>query len=144
MTQQIPKEWEEVTAQVSKIGEELRNDAYSAKFAPEAEYKKSLNVLTGCYMYLIVQFKRYRAIKENNEVAKFCELKNAAEDPLVAKTLKFTSAAAEKEASASVSEERYLRDYLEGWTCACEQGIYTIKKHLEADRKEGDISKFEN
>jgi hypothetical protein len=88
-------------------------------------------------MFLVTQFKQWRAIKENNYVAKFCDLKN--NTPL---TEKFTAASGEKEASKFVADARYKRDWLEGWLLACEQGIYSIKKHLDSASKERDINKF--
>ncbi len=124
---------EEVANTVADIGKMLRTDAISKSFAPEAEYKKQLNILTGCYMFLIVEFKKWRAIKENNEVAKYCQLKTD-------QTAKFVSAQAEREASNFVCKERYVRDVLEAIVLAAEQGIYTIKKHLESDTKEKNLS----
>jgi|GEM_PF-6825589 len=125
----IPDQWLEVTKQIDNIGGILRSDAISKNFNPTAEYRRLLNVLTGSYMYLVPLFKQYRAVKENNEVAKYVQLKNE-------QTVKFVSAAAEREASSFVGKERYLRDFLEGWMLAAESGIYTCKKHIDSDTKE--------
>jgi len=137
-TFEIPDDWQQVAGQVDSIGKQLREDAISKTFSPEAEYKRCLDVLTGCYMFLVTQFKQWRAIKENNYVAKFCDLKNN-----TGLTEKFTAASGEKEASNFVRRERYYRDWLEGWLLAAEQGIYTVKKHLDSENKERDINKFE-
>jgi hypothetical protein len=130
---EIPKEWLEVVAKINEIGQLLRDDAISKNFNSAAEYRRCLNVLTGCYMFIAPEFKRWRAIKENNETAKFCQLKNESQ-------VKFTAASGDKEASNFVGKERYLRDYLEGWLMAAESGIYTIKKHLDVDTKEERLS----
>lgn len=130
---EIPKEWTDVFKMINNIGKSLREDAVSKSFSPKAEYSKMLNILTGCYMYLVPLYKQYRAIKENNAVAKYCEIKNET-------TTKFISAAAEKEASNFVCKERFYRDLLESWMLASEQGIYTLKKHLDSDTKEEDLS----
>ena len=135
MEYEISSEWKEVALQVSEIGNILRTDAISKSFSPEGEYKKHLNVLTGCYMYLVVEFKKWRALKENNEVAQFCMLKNA-----TVEGGKFVVASGEKEASNAIAKERYFRDWLEGYVMSCEQGIYTLKKHLESDKKEQGFS----
>jgi len=123
----------EVIDKIEEIGKALRTDAISKSFSPRAEYLKMLDIATGCYMFLAPEYKRYRAIKENNEVAKYVTLKNE-------QITKFVSASAEREASTFVSKERYIRDVLEGWLMAAEQAIYTLKKHLGDDKKEESLS----
>ena len=130
---ELDKEVQEVIKKVDEIGKALRDETIAKSFAPKAEYARQLNIATGCYMYLVPEFKRWRALKENNEVAKFCQLKSE-------NTTKFTAAAAQPEASMFVSKERYIRDILEGWMLAAEQAIYTLKKHLESDTKENNLS----
>ena len=126
---EIPSQWTEVFNMVDGIGNLLRTDAISKNFNPPAEYRRQLNIATGCYMYLVVEYKKYRAIKENNEVSKYVSIKNE-------QTVKFVSASTEREASAFVAKERYYRDLIEGWMLASESAIYTIKKHLDVDTKE--------
>jgi hypothetical protein len=123
----------EVIKKVDEIGKALRDETITKSFAPKAEYARLLNIATGCYMFLAPEFKKWRALKENNEVAKFCQLKSE-------NTTKFTAAAAQPEASQFVSKERYIRDVIEGWMLAAEQAIYTLKKHLESDTKEENLS----
>lgn len=130
---EIPVQWQEVFSNVDEIGKVLRTDAISKNFNPSSEYRKLLNIATGNYMYLVVEYKRWRAIKENNEVNKYVMLKSE-------QTAKFVSAATEREASAFVSKERFYRDLLEGWMLAAESAIYTIKKHLGIDTKEEKLS----
>jgi len=131
---ETPKEWEEVVKYVRDIGKALREDAVSKNFSPEVEYRRLLNIATGSYMYLVTEYKKWRSIKENNEVAKFCALKNE-----IGST-KFTAASGQIEASNFVCKERYYRDYLEGWMLASEQAIYTLKKHLGSDEREHNVS----
>lgn len=128
----IEEKYIEAGKAISDVGQLLREDAISKNFSPKAEYARQLNILTGWYMFVVVEFKKWRAIKENNETAKYCQLKMQAG---VANE-KFISVAGEKEASNLVAKERYVRDVLEGMLLAAEQGIYTIKKHLGEDNKE--------
>ena len=125
----ISQELNEVTDMVDKIGAALRSDSVSKSFSPRAEYKRMLSVLSGCYIYLITEFKKWRAIKANNEVAKYCLIKSET-------TTKFVNATTEKEASNFVRKERYFRDLLEGYTKGCAEMIYTLKKFIEADKDE--------
>jgi len=119
---------------IGAVGQLLRDDAISKNFSPKAEYARQLNILTGWYMFVVVEFKKWRSIKENNEVAKFCQLKNE-----IGST-KFTAASGQIEASNFVCKERYYRDFLEGILMSAEQGIYTLKKHLGEDKNEEKFS----
>jgi len=130
---EIDKAWQEVFNNVNEIGKTLRSDAISKNFNPPAEYRRLLNIATGNYMFLVVEYKRWRAIKENNQVNKYVGLKNDT-------TTKFVSAAADREASLFVAKERYSRDLLEGWMLAAESAIFTIKKHLYVDTREEKVS----
>lgn len=130
---EVEKEWTDVFKKIDEIGETLRNDAIKENFNPQANYKKWLNILTGCYIYLVPKFKKWRALKENNSCRKYLEIKQNAVG-------KFVSAPADREASGFVHKERYFRDLLEGWMLAAEQGIYTLKKHLRQDEKEEQIT----
>jgi len=132
---EIPQEWKEVIKKVDEIGTSLREDAVSKNFNPRGEYERMLRIATGCYMYLVTEYKKLRSIKENNEVAKYCQLKMD-----TSLTGKFVSAAAEKESSNFVCKERYLRDFIEGWLLASEQAIYTLKKFVESDKQEEKFS----
>lgn len=132
MEYEISQAYKEAGDAIQAVGQLLRDDAISKNFSPKAEYARQLNILTGWYMFVVVEFKKYRSIKENNEVAKYCQLKMQAGTS----GEKFVSATGEKEASNFVSQERYIRDVLEGMLLAAEQGIYTIKKHLGEEVKE--------
>lgn len=129
MEYEISAQWQEVFNSVDEIGKTLRTDAITKNFNPRAEYGRLLTIACGCYVYLVTEYKRWRAIKENNEVNKYVMLKN---EP----TAKFVSAATEREASAFVAKERYYRDLLEGYTLACESIINTLKKFIDSDKKE--------
>ncbi len=126
---EIDQKWKDVFDNIDKIGDSLRGEAITKNFSPQAEYRRLLNKATGYYMYLVPEWKRWVAIKKNNEDNKYMELKNAC-------TTKFTSAPTVVEASAFVAKERYYRNILEGWMLACQSAIYTIKKHLEVDKKD--------
>jgi len=128
---EINAQWQEVFNSVDEIGKILRTDAITKNFNPRAEYGRLLTIACGCYVYLVTEYKRWRAIKENNEVNKYVMLKN---DPTL--TAKFVSATADRESSAFVSKERYYRDILEGYTLACEAIINTLKKFIDSDKKE--------
>jgi hypothetical protein len=130
---EIQKDWMDVINKVDEIGKVLREDAVSKSFNPRGEYERMLRILSGCYAYLVTEFKKWRAIKENNEVAKYCQLKSE-------QTVKFVSAQAEREASLFVAKERYNRDLLEGWVLGCEQMIHTLKKFIETDKQEEKFS----
>ncbi len=72
---EIDPKWQEVFDDVQKIGNVLRTDAITKNFNPEAEYKRLLTIATGCFVYLVTEFKRWSAVKTNNEAEKFCSLK---------------------------------------------------------------------
>jgi hypothetical protein len=130
---ELDPQYLDAAKKISEVGQLLRDDAISKNFSPKAEYAKQLNILTGWYMFIVVEFKKWRSIKENNETAKYCQLKQE-------NITKFVSIAAEKEASNFVGKERYFRDFLEGLLLAAEQGIYTLKKHLGEDKQEEKFS----
>lgn len=133
--EKIPKEWLECSKIIENIGDELRREIKDMKPRTLDQYRYWLDRLTGSYMTLTPIFKKYRAKKENNEVAKYVAIRTH-----WPKGEKFVSAAADKEASSFVAKERYIRDWLEGWILAAEQGIRTIKRHLNLYEKEKGIS----
>ena len=126
---EINPQWQEVFNSVEEIGKVLRTDAITKNFNPRAEYGRLLIIATGCYVYLVTEFKRWSAIKTNNEVDKFCSLKECGGP-------KFTAASANPEASLFVAKERYYRDLLEGYMLACESIINTLKKFIDSDKQE--------
>jgi len=131
---EIDPQYLEAAKAIGDVGQLLRDDAISKNFSPKAEYARQLNILTGWYMFVVVEYKKWRSIKENNEVGKFCQLKNEVG------SAKFTAASGQVEASNFVCKERYLRDFLEGILMSAEQGIYTLKKHLGDDKNEEKFS----
>ena len=133
MDYEIPKTWEEVFEQVNQIGKNLRSDAFAKSFSIRSEYEKSLAVATGCYQFLVVEYKKYRALKENKEVEKYVALKESSDG-------KFISAAADREASLFVAKDRYYRDLLEGHVLGSEALINTLKKFIDSDKKEEKYS----
>lgn len=133
--EKIPKEWLEAANIIDEIGKELRREIKDMRPRTRDQYEYWLDRLTGSYMYLMPLFKKYRAIKENNEAAKYVVIRDKTPEGT-----KFVSAAADKEASLSVKRERYIRDWLEGWILSSVQGIMTIKRHLNRYAEEKHIS----
>lgn len=135
MESKMPKEWRDVVNQLDSISKSLRKEIKSGKSQPVEEYTRMLNIATGCYMFLVPKFKKYRALKANNQAAKYCQIKD--EWP---SDEKFVSRMAEIEAEKSIAKVRAVRDFLEGWMLAAESAIYTLRKHLSLYSEEKKIS----
>lgn len=128
MDYQIKQEWLTIANKIDEVRKQILDDITTN------DYNKWLDILTACYMYLTPHFKEYEAVKNNNEAAKFMEIKNAFKPSESEK--KFTAANAKEESQAFTADDRYKRNWLEGWVLAAEQGIRTCKAHLRLDNTE--------
>jgi len=114
----------EVFKQVDKVGEALRNNKMSKNIE---FYSDNLDILTGCYSYIAPRYYRLAAEHTNGKLAKYMELKVEA----VKEEVKFVNAPAEKEAEASVKENRVVRNLFEGYMKSSENAINTCKMQIK-------------
>jgi len=90
------------------------------------------DVLTGIYGQINIEYKKIRAIKKNQEVQYYNQLKLESD----LNHTKFISAATEKEASAYVSPLREARDIIEGYVEVVVKSIETCRSHIYEARND--------
>jgi len=97
------------------------------------EANEALGKLTGTFSNLRTALGVAETEKKNREVRKYNQIRidkeNASE--------KFTSASAEKEASAHVGEYRRIRNIIEAYKEACEKDISSLQSILKDLIREG-------
>lgn len=122
--QKMMKQAEEVFKQIDKVGEELRRHTMTKDID---FYSDRLDIATGCYVYITPRYYRLAAEHKNGKLFTYMNLKVQAEKD----EIKFVNASAEKEADASVKENRVVRNLFEGYMLAAENSINTCKMQIK-------------
>ena len=100
-----------------------------------AEANKALGELTGTYSNLRTVLGIAETEKKNREVRRYNEIRIDKENA----GTKFTSASAEKEASAYVADYRRIRNIILGYVEACSKDISSLQsilKNLDRESKQ--------
>jgi len=120
----------ELFEQIEDYGQQL----LSGLLSTTDDFKGLLNFMTGAYVKLEPLYSMAEAVKLNEELKKYSEIKRDTEgrgDKVVAANL-------EREASLGVANYRRIRAVLEGYVLSCEKCIITAQtqlKRLEQDSK---------
>ena len=110
-------------SQIQEIMDQLVEDPDIQNMS---RYYRYLDILTGAYGSLNVEFKRLRAMKENEQAKYFNQLKLSADYD----NKKFVAQTATGEASLYVGPLRMARDIIEGYVQAASVGIGTCKARI--------------
>jgi len=133
-SQSIPTDADALSKNLDKIDQEVMTGAISDRFLPKERLQQLLLQATALFSFFSNRYWTWKAILDNQELNRYMELKNAA--AMIGE--KFVSAPAERDASHSVAELRYVVSFYQGQLARCEQYIHTLKKlldTLEADRQ---------
>jgi hypothetical protein len=126
----IPKNWADAVKVINDVCRKLRESATRGEQKTVQTYLQWLDQLTSAYAYLVPLHLQWKAILENNEVAYFVQRQVALTDKETGK-LQGTVKAIELEAASATAEERYKRNYLDGWCQAAYTAIQTCKRHVD-------------
>ena len=124
----IPDTVREVSARIDALDAELMRGAMEQRFAARKRLSEMLQEATACFSFFSHLYKRWDAILENQEAEAYMAVKARTAGGLGEK---FVSAAAEREAAASVKDIRYVVSYYEGEVSRCQEYINSTKKLLE-------------
>jgi hypothetical protein len=122
---EIPASWLEAEAQLDRENAIMLEDAINGRPIDPVENTRRLNFFTAQFSFWVAQERIWDAIKTNNEVGHYVEIKRLSTD-------KFVSAAAEREASYAVAKERYFRNRAEANMLKAQQWINTLKANQKA------------
>ena len=110
----------------------------SISASPE-ECKKTLDELTGLYMYLNPIYSLTISAKQNKEDEYYVERRTEMLKELDGK--RFISAALDKEASTHVKNYRLARNLLQSYTNACDKAISSCQSILKYSGEEIKLNK---
>ena len=122
---EIDGKWLESEARIDKVSTEQAEWALSGRPLDPETNSRWMNETTAHYCFWVAQERVWDAIKTNNEVAHYVQLKKLTDT-------KFVSAVAERESSLAVARERYMRNRAEANRLKCEQIINTTKMNQRA------------
>lgn len=104
------------------------------------EINQALNELSGCYSDIIVVWAIAETEKKNREVRYYetyrMEYEKTPEKDAKGKIKNFTSAIADRKASAHVASYRRIRNILGAYKDACDKQICTLQSMLKDHRKD--------
>jgi len=119
---EVDEKWLESEKQLEKISDEMLEWAVSSRTLDPDTNLRWLNVATAHYTFWVAQHLTWSAIKANNQVANYVEIKRST-------ITKFISAVAERESSLAVAKERYMRNRAEANMLKAQQVINTCKQN---------------
>jgi uncharacterized iron-regulated protein len=129
--EQILVDYKDVFEQIEDYGQQLTQGMLST----QEDFRTILNFMTGAYVSLEPLYSMAEALKLNEELKAYAQIKRDAE----ARGDKVVAANLEREASLTVANLRRIRAILEGYVLACEKCIITAQTQLK--RRDED-SKF--
>ena len=135
---------------LNKVIDELKDDFTQVEYHannmkdnltnnPE-EAKKTLNKLTGLYIFLRTALAIAETEKKNREIAYYEKLRIEAGK----ENTKFTSSVAERQASNSVREYRRIRNIIQAYVESCEKAINSLQSLLRQMQEEMKLSGGKN
>ena len=122
---EVDKQWLESEEKIEAISTQQAEWAISRRPLDPDTNGRWMNETTAYYCFWVAQERIWDAIKTNNEVGYYVQLKKLSET-------KFVSAVAERESSLAVAKERYMRNRAEANRLKCEQIINTCKMNQKA------------
>jgi len=120
--EQILVDYKDVFEQIEDYGQQLTQGLLNT----QEDFKNILNFMTGAYVSLEPLYSMAEALKLNEELKSYAQIKREAE----ARGDKVVAANLEREASLTVANLRRIRAILEGYVLACEKCIITAQTQL--------------
>jgi len=128
ITQEAVKVIEGAAIRLETLREKIKGTAFTLL----TEFTVLLAEFTADFGFLAPLHQQIRAVRENNEVSAYINIKKSTESV----GSKFVSAPAEREARSSVADLIEAEKLLDGYTTAVEQGILSCKKIIEVQMLE--------